>query len=802
MPRATTASAAALCRIAARADYQPDERLLRRFAADRHEESFRAIVRRHGGMVLDVCRSVLRNDADAEDAFQAVFLALATSAGRIRAPAALAGWLHSAACRTARKARLSRGRRQTHESRVPAPAMVVPSDPSWAEAREAIHEEVHRLPERYRLAIVLFYMAGLTQDEVGSALGLSKDGAKKRLERGRALLRMSLERRGFGAVAVLAAAAFGPSPAPAALTAATSTLATRHAAGTATAPPAILRLAATGAKPMLTRMVVGATSLLAVATAIAFVDLGIRASDGAGSDPPAPAAKGLVVADAPAPRAAGPRFKVRVSEMGWKGRCAFLDGAHILVRAMGNQKLEVRDARTGKLVQAVPAPGLIVGDFRLSADRTRVAAATTPDPTGTFLPPRIEAEITVWDTATWTVRGTIGSRGLLALAGDGRTMLVRHKGQVEVWDSFGEKMLKAAPFEFQRIDAAALAPDGSVVAVSGLNEIVYWKWRNGDKYDRLNVGRKVDDLLFSPDGKFVAEGPDSRRTVEVRDVATLKVVQALSDAAQPRVPQMVAGMAFADGGKELVFGNRVGLIESIPVPNRVHFWDVASGGLTRQVDLKGAGPIGLDVSPDGKTLAVVIGDGDGIALAAWDLDPAPHGQGPNGPPGLQGPPGLPRTADLQNRIEAYERAFRAQTEAGSGHKQPKPAGPGPKKNAVPPGEQLGPAVRNSWLELTGRLPTENEVVVAALCWAVKEQMQDREFRPWLPGGKAIRVDWPLDDRFERFAALDLCGVLPSQVKVDQLRGVWLDLYGLPLTKEEKDKAAIAWLKLRKEKKPS
>jgi WD40 repeat protein len=131
----------------------------------------------------------------------------------------------------------------------------------------------------------------------------------------------------------------------------------------------------------------------------------------------------------------------------------------------------------------------------------------------------------------------------------------------------------------------------------------------------------VGALVFSPDGKFVAEGPDTRMAIEVRDVATLKVAQTLSDPAQPRVPLTVAGMTFADSGKTLVFGNGVSLIETIPVPHRLHFWDVKSGKLTFQIDLKGGFPSSLDVSPDGKALAAVTADG-GVSLGVWDLSPA------------------------------------------------------------------------------------------------------------------------------------------------------------------------------------
>jgi WD40 repeat protein len=137
-------------------------------------------------------------------------------------------------------------------------------------------------------------------------------------------------------------------------------------------------------------------------------------------------------------------------------------------------------------------------------------------------------------------------------------------------------------------------------------------------FDRLKVGRKVDALVFSPDGKLVAEGPDSRMSVQVRDVATLKVTQTLSDPGQPRVDFSVAGLAFADDGKTLALGNGTFLIETIPVPHRIHFWDVKTGKILRKIELKGGAPFSLDVSPDGKTLATVTAD-DGVSLRVFDL---------------------------------------------------------------------------------------------------------------------------------------------------------------------------------------
>jgi HlyD family secretion protein len=261
-------------------DARPDEDLLRKFCAERDEAVFGVIVRRHGGLVLDVCRSVLRNEADAEDAFQATFVTLAVDARRVHSPPALAGWLHAVAFRVAAKARRARERRRALEAGVlaqpPAPAV----DPSWAEVRQAIHEEVNRLPDRYRAAIVLYYLAGRTQDEVGSALGLSTAGAKKRLERGRAMLHSALVRRGFGPTASLAATAIALPGAATALAGSAAELAVRFVVNHGTLPAAVRSLVSSGVQPMFAKIAIGAVVLLGTATTV-----GIGMSRGGPPDP-------------------------------------------------------------------------------------------------------------------------------------------------------------------------------------------------------------------------------------------------------------------------------------------------------------------------------------------------------------------------------------------------------------------------------------------------------------------------------------------------------------------------------------
>lgn len=185
-----------------------DEELLRQFSVSRDEAGFHALLRRHGPMVMDVCRAVLHNEADAEDAFQATFLILARKAGSIRKTAALGSWLHGVAYRTALQAQTEFARRRKHENRVPMREASAPEDLTWCEVQRVLHEELSQLAERHRSPLVLCYLEGKTQDEAAALLGLAKGTLKGRLERGRALLRERLVQRGLGPAAVLLASAW------------------------------------------------------------------------------------------------------------------------------------------------------------------------------------------------------------------------------------------------------------------------------------------------------------------------------------------------------------------------------------------------------------------------------------------------------------------------------------------------------------------------------------------------------------------------------------------------------------------
>jgi RNA polymerase sigma factor (sigma-70 family) len=199
----------------------PDVELLRRFAVTGEESAFVALMHRHGAMVLNVCRNVLREAQDAEDAFQATFLVLARSARTIRKPPSLASWLHGVAQRLATKVRAEAARRRAHERQaLPMPNGEPHQDVDWRDLRSVLHDEVARLPERYRLPFVLCHLEGKTNEEAADLLGLPRGTILSRLSRARERLRGRLARRGLAPTSALLAALLAREPAGAAVPAA------------------------------------------------------------------------------------------------------------------------------------------------------------------------------------------------------------------------------------------------------------------------------------------------------------------------------------------------------------------------------------------------------------------------------------------------------------------------------------------------------------------------------------------------------------------------------------------------------
>jgi RNA polymerase sigma factor (sigma-70 family) len=181
----------------------PDDRLIDqlRCAQGGGEAAFRALIHRHGPMVMGICRRVLGDEHAAEDAFQATFLVLLKKAATLRDGNLLSNWLHGVALRTATKEKVKAARRRVVERQAAGEARGEPDRLDRSELCTVIDEEIGRLPERYRAPLVLYYMEGLRLDVVASRLGCPVGTVRSRLSRARDRLQSRLARRGLAPTA-------------------------------------------------------------------------------------------------------------------------------------------------------------------------------------------------------------------------------------------------------------------------------------------------------------------------------------------------------------------------------------------------------------------------------------------------------------------------------------------------------------------------------------------------------------------------------------------------------------------------
>jgi RNA polymerase sigma factor (sigma-70 family) len=172
-----------------------DGELLGRFLAQRDEAAFEALMRRHGPMVLAVCRRVLANADDAEDAFQATFLVLVRKAASIKDRELVGNWLYGAAYRAALESKAARRRsRERQVDTMPEP--VAPASETWDDLRPLLDRELSRLPEKYRVPVVLCDLEGRTRREVARQLGVPEGTLSGRLTTAHRKLARRLMRHG------------------------------------------------------------------------------------------------------------------------------------------------------------------------------------------------------------------------------------------------------------------------------------------------------------------------------------------------------------------------------------------------------------------------------------------------------------------------------------------------------------------------------------------------------------------------------------------------------------------------------
>jgi RNA polymerase sigma factor (sigma-70 family) len=311
-----------------------DVRLLDRYTTHHDELAFEALVRRHGPMVLGVCRRVLNDPNDAADAFQAAFLLLARKARSIWVDGSIGGWLHRVAWRIALQVHSDAARRRDQERRAAErTGEVIAPDPWHDDTAAVIHQEIDRLPECYRRPVVLCYLEDMTYQQAARHLRWSEATTRGRLARARDLLRARLTRRGVtlagaglsvAGIASPGTAAPVPTPLLTAAVRSARQLALDESVAAASATTfALMKQAARGMMIARFKSIASAALLVGTLTGLATV----MAATGIGGDDRIPAASPQVMKGGPAPAgAAAPTRSGKGETKSIRGRVLAPDG--------------------------------------------------------------------------------------------------------------------------------------------------------------------------------------------------------------------------------------------------------------------------------------------------------------------------------------------------------------------------------------------------------------------------------------------------------------------------------------------
>jgi RNA polymerase sigma factor (sigma-70 family) len=602
------------------AKHDADGALLARYTSANDPAAFAELVRRHGPMVLGVCRRMLGQWHDADDAFQATFLVLARNARSVRKPGALPSWLYGAAVRVCRKVR---GRRRPAE---PVPDRAAADDPfaevAWKEVRGLLDDEMGRLPDSLRAPLLLCYFDGLSRDEAAAKLGWSRRTLMRRLEMARERLRLRLERRGVAALGV-GAAVLTPRGLAAVVPDALMTAAV--GVGTGGAVPAAVRVLAAGTGGKLLPIVLGLSLLLAGGVGLAAFSAPSATEPPAASAagdreaPPREKAAALDGDGRPLPTGAVHRLGSRRFRV--EGRSDFIlptpDGKHVLVQpqpalsAYAAQGLMLLDADTGLRVRTFEGGRRVPKCSTYEAVRP---AAFSPDGKTLYALAWHKAEeagdsfyvwasfdnprrrvLVAWDVATgrltheWDLPpGNDDGASLLGVTAspDGKRLYVsgavrmtvapdRHiRGEpgLHVLDAATGKLLQT--WDGAGNVAGFTAGSKEVITFRRQAAITAHDAETGKPVRTFELAGSVLSVAVSPDGKTVAAAgaagrADGPTTCEVKlwDAATGREVRRLApDAKAAR--SALGRLAFAADGKTLYLGTEAG---------RVLRWDLSDG---------------------------------------------------------------------------------------------------------------------------------------------------------------------------------------------------------------------------------
>jgi RNA polymerase sigma factor (sigma-70 family) len=614
-----------------------DGQLLERFVASGDEAAFGSLLRRHGSMVLHVCRRVLHHSQDAEDAFQGTFLLLAKKAGSIRKQESVASWLYGVAYRLAVRSKARNTRREAKEKQVVGTRQIDAGlQAAWGELQSILTEELHCLPDRYQAPLVLCYLEGKTHEEAAKQLALPLGTVRSRVARARELLKGRLARRGLALPAAVLATALAADVAravPPGLLNNTCQAALAHAAGKTIPAGLVTAEAVALAKGGLTAMTathlkLGVVLLLAVSIAAAGVGTVASGLTTTAATATAAPAEPLSAADAPpaqpkgepgdakgAPLPADATARLGAPQF-WPGGAFYSDNTltftpdskHVaLVGA--DRTVHIWDVHTGNEIARVGKPDAVGAIPRQAV----LGMAFSPDGNLVAVVEN-DTVINVWDIKEnkEAARLTVENKATLhacVFAPDGKTVAAPGRdGSVYRWEVAGWKKLPALEGHKGAVNAVAFSHDSAALASVGDDETVrVWDAATGKNVKTLTGHRdRVLTVAFAPSGKSLASRSGDN-TIRLWDLDSGKTTRSIERPVLPYVvnPLGNSAISFLPDGKYLAAADSRG----------TRTYDIASGEEMRYFSNGSYDGAASVVSPDGKLLAT---GGYGQRIRVWD----------------------------------------------------------------------------------------------------------------------------------------------------------------------------------------
>lgn len=610
-----------------------DCELLSLFVKKRDESAFAVLMQRHTGMVQGVCRRILHQNQDAEDACQAAFLVLARKASSISKGESLASWLHGVGYRIALRLRTRSSRQTCQElNSKELPMSDHADDVTWREAMQILDEELNRLHTHYRTPLILCYLEGKTHDEASKQLGWSLGAFRGRLERGRERLRARLTKRGVTLPAVLFGAGLSYSAASASvLPKLTAGLAANILSKSNASQPDSSKVAALANTELRSLLLTKVQLATAIAIVLGFLSIGIvrnaladRSQDAvtsAKADQASKAKPKVFTQNERQKKNDSPQkiltLSAPVKRMRWS-RDGSLMASFSERKQVKNGKtiryctFRIWDAKTGKMKQSfgeVKNQGVSWYDF--SPDGKRLAISYRQ-------PIERGDKIELYDIANANLFRTIDmpygrSRVNFAFSPDGNTLAVccavpgkkTLRGSLRLYDLATGKLKQTLVCDAYLAISASFSPDGKRIA-AGCHSggIAVWDVSSAKLLKTLKTDDRIMAFAISPDNKHLAAGSGE-------DAVTLWNLKSAKPKVLKGPAALMQDLAFSPDGRHIA---GVGWVDDDGKrATAIRLWNVRTGRLLREWPVS---PRGFSFTPDGKRLAILH---DEKTVKLWNI---------------------------------------------------------------------------------------------------------------------------------------------------------------------------------------